>query len=100
MTDWTAPARDIRPGDRYRWLGTGYRARTVTTVAHMCNCQNPAGGSVHPDGTPQAVPASHRATFRGGIKPALHYPVVIVSSPDLTVTIGPHWQVTMTDGGA
>ena len=40
MTDWTAPARDLRPGDHYRSMGPGWRARTVLAVAQTLDTRD------------------------------------------------------------
>lgn len=98
MSDWTALARDIRPGDRYRNLGPGFRARTVLSVASMCNCQNPYGGGVIPASQPAPpCPPGHNAHYRGSTAWAEHHAIMVVTTVDLIAGIPPHWRVTLTD---
>lgn len=97
MTDWTAPAKDLRPGDRYRSMGPGWRARTVLAVASMCSCQNPYGGGVIPADQPAPpCPPGHNAHYRGSSAWTEHHAIMVMTTVDLIEGIPPHKPVTMT----
>lgn len=96
--DTYGKARELRPGMRFRWFGRGYMARTVATVAGMCNCQCPRGFTC--GGTPdQAI--GHQPP--AGREHARHFAVLVVTpdgrgpwGPETFVML-PHQDVCITD---
>ena len=78
--DWTVNAEDVKPGELYRDLGSGFLARTVNTVVVQCNCE----------GRTRSIDPVTRGP--------LHFVVVVITADGLTATRRLGSKVTLTDG--
>lgn len=81
MADWNVTADQVKPGDKFRQFGRGFRMREAVSVEHMCNCKCPVGKSIDPaTGKPQ------------------HYPIVLIRAQRLAWAAMPSTTVTLTNG--
>jgi hypothetical protein len=80
VRDWHAKASEVKVGDRYRSLGSGYIQRQVESVKTMCNCH-----------------ASAR-TIDPETREPRHYPVVCITGGNMGGTYPLDSTLTLTNG--